>query len=238
MSVGVFVTGTDTGVGKTCVATALLTVLSTQGWRTAGFKPVAAGLGDEPDAVNDDVVALQSASSLPLSTHQVGPWQLRAACAPHVAAELEAQQLPRTGWREQAYALAQQADVVVVEGAGGFCVPLSARHEPRWGLDDVAADLGWPVLLVVGVRLGCLNHALLTAQSIEARGLRLAGWVGNRIDPAMAHADANLDSLRAWLPAPCWGDVPWMATPSVQGVVSALHLPIIATALGLGLTRC
>ncbi|MES2887445.1 MAG: dethiobiotin synthase [Pseudomonadota bacterium] len=238
MSVGVFVTGTDTGVGKTCVATALLTALSAQGWRTAGFKPVAAGLGDGPDAVNDDVAALQSAASLPLSSHQVGPWQLRTACAPHVAAELEARQLPRTGWREQAHALARQADIVVVEGAGGFCVPLSPAHAPRWGLDDVATDIGWPVLLVVGLRLGCLNHALLTAQAIEARGLWLAGWVGNRIDPAMAHADANMDSLRAWLPAPCWGDVPWMATPSAHSAVAALDLPVVARALGLKQAPC
>jgi dethiobiotin synthetase len=232
---GFFVTGTDTGVGKTCISAGLLTVLAGQGFRCAGFKPVAAGLeeGGLP-AVNDDVQALQAASNVSLDPHKVGPFQFRAACAPHLAAQQEGVRLPRGGWRERALAVSEEAEVLIAEGAGGFCVPLSQAHEaPRWGLDDVAVELGWPVVLVVGLRLGCLNHALLTAQAIAARGLLLAGWVCNRVDPLMLHADDNLASLRAWLPAPCWGDVPWMDAPSPLAVAAALDAPSILKALAV-----
>ncbi len=231
---GLFVTGTDTGVGKTCISTGLLVALSRQGWRVAGFKPVAAGLPQGSDR-NEDVAALQAASSQPVLAEHVGPFQLREACAPHIAAQLEGRCLPREGWRERVQALAPHADIVVAEGAGGFCVPLSAVDDARWGLDDVAAALGWPVVLVVGLRLGCLNHALLTAQAIAARGLPLAGWVANRIDPAMPHAEANLASLRAWLPAPCWGDIPWMAeTPAAAQVADRLDPAAVRAALAPG----
>lgn len=232
---GFFVTGTDTGVGKTCISAGLLTLLAWQGFRCAGFKPVAAGLEEgRLPAVNDDVQALQAASNVSLDPHKVGPFQFRAACAPHIAAQQEGVRLPRGGWRERALAVSEEAEVLVTEGAGGFCVPLSQLHEaPRWGLDDVAVELGWPVVLVVGLRLGCLNHALLTAHAIAARGLLLAGWVCNRVDPQMLHADDNLASLRAWLPAPCWGDVPWMEAPTPLAVAAALDAPSIVKALSV-----
>ncbi len=224
---GIFVTGTDTGVGKTLVSVALLRLLSEQGLRVVGFKPVAAGL--DKTGQNEDIEALQAASNIRVSRQQVGPYQLQAACAPHLAAQMQGVSLPSEGWRERALALQSRADVVIAEGAGGFCVPLSLT--PRWGLDDVAADLQWPVVLVIGLRLGCLNHALLTAQAIAARGLSLAGWVCNRIDPHMLWADENLASLKALLAAPCWGDIPWMPALSKAQAVAALDGALIVNTL-------
>ena len=228
---GLFITGTDTGVGKTLISTGLLAALAGQGLRCAGFKPVAAGV--EAGAVaNEDVLALQAASCGAAGLDQVGPFQFTDACAPHIAASHAGVRLPRHGWRERALTVSPGADVLMAEGAGGFCVPLSPVGEVRWGLDDVAVDLGWPVVLVVGLRLGCLNHSLLTAQAIAARGLRLAGWVCNRVDPSMPHADENLASLSAWLSAPCWGDVPWMAAPVTPSDVAAhLDVPAVLSAL-------
>lgn len=224
---GLFITGTDTGVGKTCVSVALLHLLSQQGWCVAGFKPVAAGVNEAGS--NEDVEALQAASSRALTSQQVGPYQLRAACAPHLAAQMQGVSVPREGWLGRAQALGDNLDLVIAEGAGGFCVPLNLH--PRWGLDDVAVEFQWPVILVVGLRLGCLNHALLTAQAIAARGLALAGWVCNRIDPSMPWADDNLASLKSLLSAPCWGDIPWMATPNSAQAAAALDSALILRTL-------
>ena len=169
----VFVTGTDTEVGKTHVSAALLHWAGQQGWRSAGCKPVAAGLDD--DGHNEDVQRLRAASTLPLATQEVGPLQFQAACAPHIAAALEGRSIALGPLVAQARALAARADVLVVEGVGGFCVPLG----PEGDTADLAVALGYPVILVVGLRLGCINHALLTAEAVRARGLRLAGWVAN-----------------------------------------------------------
>ncbi len=224
---GLFITGTDTGVGKTCVSVALLHLLSAQGWRVAGFKPVAAGTSESGD--NEDVEALQAASSIPVNREQVGPYQFRAACAPHLAAQMQGVSLPRRGWQARAQALGDELDMIIAEGAGGFCVPLGLN--PRWGLDDVAAELQWPVILVVGLRLGCINHSLLTMQAIASRGLTLAGWVCNRIDPHMPWADDNLASLKSLLPAPCWGDIPWMPAPHPAQAAAALDSALILRTL-------
>jgi dethiobiotin synthetase len=227
---GFFITGTDTGVGKTLISTGILAALAACGLRGAGFKPVAAGI-DPGSNTNEDVLALHSVSPPSIPLNQVGPFQFREACAPHIAAAHEGQALPRQGWKQRASAFAPQAEVLIVEGAGGFCVPLSPLGEPRWGLDDLAQDLGLPVVLVVGLRLGCLNHALLTAQAVQARGLPLAGWVCNRVDPAMLHPEENRASLRAWLPAPCWGDVPWMPQATPTQVAAHLDTPAMLRAL-------
>ena len=220
----VFVTGTDTEIGKTRVSAALLQVCARRGLRAAGIKLVAAGV-DEIDGrwINEDVAVLRAASSAPLSDAETGPVQLRTACAPHLAAHLEGQTLERGVFRAHVQRMATRAQVLVVEGVGGFCVPMSAPGaENRWGMHDVAADLALPVVLVVGLRLGALNHALLSARAIEAQGLRLAGWVCNRVDPAMSSADENLATLKEWLPAPCLGDVPYLANPSPEAVADAL----------------
>ncbi|WP_298292457.1 dethiobiotin synthase [Thiomonas sp.] len=221
---GCFVTGTDTGVGKTAVSAALLHWCGLQGWRSAGLKPVAAGM--EPLGgrwVNTDVLALQRASSLPLSEDDVGPCQLRAACAPHIAARLEGRSIALPPLLAAAQALARRADALVVEGVGGFVVPLDAQHDTA----DLAQALGLPVVLVVGMRLGCLNHALLTAQGIEARGLRLAGWVANTVDPAMPWLQDNVATLRAWLGgrygAAELGCVPRLDDAQPQRILPHLH---------------
>lgn len=258
---GFFVTGTDTDAGKTRVSAALLHALAQAGWRSAGFKPVAAGtrLLDGPDdmngnnsvggmdgidgpnsrpaqRVNDDVRALRNASApaLRLSDAEVGPFQFDAACAPHIAAALQGQRISRAALLSGARALAARADALVVEGAGGFCVPLG----DDWDSADLAADLQLPVLLVVGLRLGCINHALLTAEAVRARGLRLAGWVGNCIAPDMPWRGENIATLRQRFErqaTPCLGIIPWLLDPTPAAVADHFD-PAALTALFSPLT--
>lgn len=231
---GVFVTGTDTDVGKTCVSAGLLLWLRDAGLRSAGFKPVAAGMqAIGGRLVNDDVAVLRAGSGVDLSDAEVGPLQFQAACAPHIAAALEGRQIDRMLLGQAARALAARCDFLLAEGAGGFCVPLG----PDWDTADLAGDLGLPLLLVVGLRLGCLNHALLTAEAITARGLPLAGWVANLADPAMPHCGENVATLRHELQrrhgAPCLGVVPRLATPSAAAVAAHLDGPALRTAFRL-----
>ena len=203
---GAFVTGTDTGVGKTVVAAALLRALVRDGRRAVGMKPVAAGLAAGA-TVHADVGTLVAAGNVDAPLADICPFSFALPIAPHLAAETDGVGID-LGTISAAYArLAATADAVVVEGAGGVLVPLSRRAD----MLDIPARLGLPVLLVVGMRLGCLNHALLSALAIGARGLRLAGWVANRIDPAMDRADASVAALRERLPAPLLADVDWNA---------------------------
>jgi dethiobiotin synthetase len=223
---GCFVTGTDTEVGKTHISAAIVHALAASGWRSAGFKPVAAGATlIDGVAVNDDVRALRRASPLALTDAQVGPCQFSTACAPHIAAAQEGRAIDRNALLHAAHQLAAQAEVLVVEGVGGWLVPLGAD----WDSADLATDLGLPVVLVVGLRLGCINHARLSAQAVCASGLRLAGWVANSVSPAaMPWQGDNLASLRAWLlrqhDAPCLGVVPWLADPSPSAIATHLDL--------------
>lgn len=220
---GCFVTGTDTEVGKTRISAALLHWCAQQGWRSAGFKPVAAGTSlIDGHWVNEDVRALREASSLDMSDAEAGPFQFEAACAPHIAAALQNQTIDRAAILRAARELAVRTDLLVVEGVGGFCVPLGSD----WDSADLACDFQLPVLLVVGLRLGCINHALLTAQAVRARGLHLAGWIGNSVAPAMPWVDENVTTLRQRLlqlhGAPCLGLVPWLTEPTPANV--AAHL--------------
>jgi dethiobiotin synthetase len=226
---GCFVTGTDTEIGKTRISAALLHWLAQSGRRSAsaGLKPVSAGTDViDGQRVNEDVRALREAGSVALTDAEVGPLQFDAACAPHIAAALEGRPIDRAAILNAARALAARSDMLVVEGVGGFCVPLGAD----WDTADLARDLGLPVVLVVGLRLGCINHTLLTAEAIRARGLRLAGWVGNRVVRDMPWVDENVATLRDWLArqhgAPCLGVVPWLADPSPAAV--AAHLDAAA----------
>lgn len=217
---GLFVTGTDTGVGKTRVAAALLHLLGAGGMRSAGCKPVAAGLTMIGGILgNEDVRALRDAGTLPMTDADVGPCQLAEACAPHIAAERERRDIDPSALLGAVRALAKRAEYLVVEGVGGFRVPLA----PGWDSADLARDLGLPVVLVVGLRLGCLNHALLTAEAVDRQGLELAGWIANRIDPAMPHAEANVSALQAHLPAACLGVVPWLVQPTPAAVAAHLN---------------
>jgi dethiobiotin synthetase len=229
---GLFITGTDTEVGKTHVAAGLLHLLAQDGARTAGLKPVAAGLSEVGGRwVNEDVDTLRAASSLPLSDAEVGPYQFRAACAPHIAAAQEGRTIDRSTLLAAAHGLAARCDWLVVEGVGGWRVPLA----PGWDSAALAADLGLPVVLVVGLRLGCISHALLTAESVRARGLPLVGWVANRIDPAMLHANDNLATLHQTLRDEhgigCLGVVPWLSPPSPAAVAVHLDRPALMAAL-------
>lgn len=205
---GVFVTGTDTGIGKTHVAVALVAALRASGVAVAGMKPVAAGI-DPPDETNADVAALAQADGLALAPADRNPFAFAPAIAPHLAARESGAAIDLPTIAAAYVRLAAVAPTVVVEGAGGALVPLGAAHD----MLDIPRRLRLPVLLVVGVRLGCLSHALLTAQAIAARGLVFTGWVANRIEPAMQRADENVADLKARLPAPCVADVAFGATP-------------------------
>jgi len=224
---GCFITGTDTDVGKTQVSAALLHWLAQAGWRSAGFKPVAAGTRlIDGQSVNEDVRALRQASSLALTDAEVGPFQFETACAPHIAAELEHKSIDRAEILRAAHALATRADLLVIEGVGGFCVPLG----PDWDSADMASDMNLPVLLVVGLRLGCINHALLTAQAIRAQGLQLAGWVGNSVNPTMPWLNENVATLRQRFESqniPCWGLVPWLADPTPAAIAACFEQPVL-----------
>ncbi len=219
---GLFVTGTDTEIGKTCVSAGLVHALQARGWRVAPLKPLAAGQQRGADGTwfNEDVRRLHAVQSLGLSEAEIGPLQWRSACAPHLAALHEGRPVDRTAVLASAHVLAARADLLVVEGVGGFRVPLL----PGWDTADLAADLGLPVLLVVGLRLGCLNHAALTAEAVRARGLKLAGWVANTVDSGLDHTEDNIRTLQALLSAPCWGRVPRLTDPTPQAVARYLTL--------------
>lgn len=212
-----FVTGTDTGAGKTLVSCALLYGFAAQGRRAAGFKPVAAGC--DADGHNGDASALRAASTMPLSYGQVNPYCLREAVAPHIAVRNEGVniELPRilAAYRE----LESLADVVIVEGAGGFRVPLNDTQDSA----DLAQELGIPVIVVVGMRLGCLNHTLLTVEAIDARGLTMAGWVANMLDAEMASVEENIAALQQRIAAPLLGVVPYMAQPEARHAAREFH---------------
>ncbi len=201
---GLFITGTDTGVGKTLVTAAMLHVARGLGLAAVGMKPVAAGCEEVSGAWrNEDVDAL-IAAGIPAPVELVNPYRFRPAIAPHIAAEWKGERIEIARIRAAFDALFEHAERVLVEGAGGFRVPLDDRHD----LADLAVALDLPVVLVVGMRLGCINHALLTAEAIAARGLRLAAWVANRIDPDMAAYAENLKTLQQRLDAPMLAELP------------------------------
>jgi dethiobiotin synthetase len=202
--IGCFVTGTDTGVGKTLVAAALLHALAARHNRVVGMKPVAAGVVRMGDAwVSEDAHALRAASTCKVPPELDNPILLPDALSPHIAAERAGVRICVDHLVACYRELARRADAVVVEGAGGFHVPLSARTTGA----DLAQALALPVVLVVGLRLGCLNHAQLTSEAIRARGLALAGWVANRIEPKMQAQEENIVWLRRQLAAPLLADI-------------------------------
>lgn len=216
-----FVTGTDTGVGKTVIAAALLRGLRERGQRVAGMKPVASGCRRSPDGiVSDDALALIAEASESAPYRIVNPYAFIPPIAPHVAA-VEAGTRIDLRELERAYRiLAGLADVVVIEGAGGWLTPLDAKHS----LADFARKVKADVVLVVGLRLGCLNHALLSAQAIEHSGLKLAGWVANAIDPGFERVSDNVRALQERLKAPLLGQVAHLSTPGAAAAVEYLRL--------------
>lgn len=232
-SKGIFVTGTDTEIGKTRVSAAIVALLGKCGLRAAGLKPIAAGTElIDGECINEDVYALRAAASMPITAAEICPYQFAAACAPHVAAALEGRRIERARVLAAVAAVAQRADRVVVEGVGGFRVPLgdAAGPDGAWDSADLAVELGLPVLLVVGLRLGCINHALLSAEAIRARGLHLCGWVANTVDPDMPWVAENLDALAHGLgSAPCLGLIPRLPAPTPEAIAPYLNVPALHT---------
>jgi len=211
MSKRFFVAGTDTGVGKTLITCALLHAAAARGVSTLGLKPVAAGCDETLEGLrNDDALALMVASTVKLDYAQVNPVALREAVAPHIAAQHENRTLQVARLAGLCRGALSKAELVLIEGAGGWRVPLSGRET----LAQLAVELRLPVILVVGIRLGCLNHALLTAEAIRSDRLPLAGWVANIIDPATACIDENIETLQRWLGAPLLAKVPY--TPAIR----------------------
>ena len=201
-----FVAGTDTGVGKTWVAVQILRSLQAAGWRAAGMKPVAAGAQMTPAGLrNDDALALAAASGVELPYEVTNPCCLPEATSPHLAAESAGSRINIDAIVAAFRQIKRLTDVIVVEGAGGWLAPVGSPDSSGTvgpTMQDVALALGQPVVLVVGLRLGCLSHALLTADAIRRSGLPLAGWIANRIDPCFADQGRYLDSLQARLPEP------------------------------------
>jgi dethiobiotin synthetase len=215
-----FIAGTDTGVGKTAVAVALLRALARNGWRAVGMKPVASGRAPG-EALNADVAALMRAAGVAAPLEEVNPYAFEAAIAPHVAAAQEGRRIALDVITGAASALAQRADVIVVEGAGGVLVPIDERHD----MLDVAAALDATVVLVVGVRLGCINHALLSAIAIRARRTPLAGWVAARVDPRMPFAADSVSAIADRIGMAPLADLAGPGEAWPDGALAALGFP-------------
>lgn len=220
MAKAFFITGTDTEIGKTTIAAGLLAAANRRGLKTAAIKPIAAGCERTPDGLrNDDALLLQRTMSLPLSYYEINPVALELAMAPHLAAE-------QAGVRINSMQLAglcrgvllQRADLTLIEGAGGWRVPLNAREL----LSQLPKTLGLQVIMVVGMRLGCINHALLTAEAIARDGLTLAGWVANSCVPDMPCLQENIATIRGYLRAPCLGEVPYLTAAQPASVADYL----------------
>jgi dethiobiotin synthetase len=204
---GFFITGTDTEVGKTLIASALILKMKSliPNQTVMGFKPVVAGTSQSPDnlTVNEDLESLKLASGYPGNASDLCPYLLPTPAAPHLVAKSMGLTLELSTMLSSYEGMSAKADWIVVEGAGGFLVPINEKQD----LGDLAQSLQIPVILVVGLRLGCINHALLSVAAIAQRGLTLAGWVANTIDADMPYLHENIDTLRARIPAPLLGIV-------------------------------
>lgn len=217
-----FITGTDTGIGKTAVTCGLLTALSACGKRAAGMKPVATGA--DAAGFNEDVMALLASSMPGLATRAVNPYAFKAPTAPHIAASLEHRVVEWNPLTMAYQTLLMAAEVVLVEGVGGWRVPLSqeitqAELSRRWSL---------PVILVVGIRLGAINHTLLTVEAIKNDCCSLLGWIANVIDPSYSYVEDTIATLTARVDARCLALVPWSGTPTPAYMASQLSAVAMA----------
>lgn len=224
---GIYITGTDTGAGKTLASCALLHALRARGLRAVGMKPLACGCESTRQGLrNDDALALQAASDPRPSYEDLNPVALSQPLAPEIAAREAGVEVALAPMLAAYQRLAEHADVLVVEGVGGWMAPLST------GLDqvDLVRALAVPVILVVGMRLGCINHARLSAAAIVADGCQLVGWIASEVDPGMARRDENFALLSQRLPAPCLGRLPWVDDPDPARLAAHLDLAL-ATSL-------
>lgn len=223
MTRGYFVTGTDTGVGKTLVSAALLHVLSSRGLHTAAMKPVASGCTPTPDGPrSDDALTLLRHATVQCPYAQCNPYSFVPAIAPHLAAHEARVRIEPAAICSLFDALKAGADAVVVEGVGGWSVPLNERET----VADLARALQLPVILVVGLRLGCLNHALLTAEAIARDECVLAGWIANQPDPEMERVQDNISALTERIRAPHLGTIAWQAQPDVAAAARLLRIEL------------
>lgn len=223
-----FITGTDTEVGKTLAACALTQGFREKGEKVLGMKPIAAG--QNANGHNEDVLQLRAAGSFLAPLEEHSPYCFKAAMAPHLAALAEGGVIERTHILRAFEHLKVRADRVIVEGAGGFRIPLGFENGQPWDSADLAVSFGCPVILVVGLRLGCLNHALLTAEAIQSRGLSLAGWIGNTLNPEMPGLTENIQTLTRLLPCPVLGILPHLENPEDALTASrALNLSALLT---------
>ncbi|ACT07376.1 dethiobiotin synthase [Dickeya chrysanthemi Ech1591] len=219
-----FVTGTDTEVGKTVASVALLQAARRAGYRTAGYKPVASGCDVTPHGIrNSDALQLQANSSVALPYEAVNPLAFLAPTSPHIVSAEENRPIAFSTLSDGLRSLARQADWVLVEGAGGWFTPLSGRQT----FADWVQEEALPVILVVGVKLGCINHALLTAQAVRHAGLRLAGWVANVVQPPGLYHAAYLQTLRESIPAPLLGEIPHLSEPFQQDIGDYLNITLL-----------
>ena len=219
---GYFITGTDTECGKTEITLGLMHLLQARGHVVLGMKPVASGAGYTPDGLrNADAVRIREQASFPLPYEMVNPYAFEPPIAPHLAAEKAGVDISLENIHACYRKLITQSDRVLVEGVGGWRVPLGAQS----AVSDLAVRLNISVILVVGLRLGCINHALLSAESIQASGLELAGWVANVADPDMLESEGNLRSLQRRIAAPLLGLVPRLQQPSPAAIAEKLNLP-------------
>jgi dethiobiotin synthetase len=187
-----FITGTDTDVGKTYVACKLINDYVAQGYKVVGMKPVAAG-GDFVDGkwLNEDVLKLEAVSNIKAPRELINPYSFKEAIAPHITAGKSGVEIKIEVIQQAFKQLADMADIVIVEGAGGFLVPINSEET----MADLTAALNIPIILVVGMKLGCINHSLLTVEAIQARNLNLHGWIANNIEPDMAFCDENIATI-------------------------------------------
>lgn len=223
MEPGYFITGTDTDCGKTVITLGLMQHLQSEGFSVVGMKPVASGSEWTTAGLrNGDATQIQKQGSTQLEYGWINPYAFEPAIAPHLAAQQCGQEIDIQLIKEHYLKLAQTADKVLVEGVGGWLVPLSDSCL----LPDLAVALALPVVMVVGMRLGCINHSLLTQDTIAASGCRLAGWVANTVEPEMAEFEANLQTLRHRLAAPLFGVVPYLDNADPHAVARHLRLPL------------
>ncbi|MFP5393679.1 MAG: dethiobiotin synthase [Gammaproteobacteria bacterium] len=216
-----FVTGTDTEIGKTLVSAAILHKLASGGVRACGMKPVAAGAElRDGELHNDDADMLIAAGNVTLPSNITTPYMLREPAAPHIAAAIDGVTIESVPIIAAYAEVAAAADAVVVEGVGGFRVPFSSDFDSA----DLAEQLNLPVILVVGLRLGCINHALLTVEAVIQRDLVLAGWVANEVDPDMRFIDENVEALARLIPAPLLGRVPRLEAPTAANAAPFIDL--------------
>jgi len=216
-----FITGTDTGIGKTLVSCALLHAFAARGIPVAGFKPVACGCDE--DGQNEDVKKLRAASNVPASYRQINPYNFIQPIAPHIAAQNAGVCIDFARIMDSYRELASQADVVIVEGIGGFQVPLNDTQDSA----DLAVLLGLPVIMVVGMRLGCLSHALLTARAIAVCRLECAAWVANVLDADMAVLAENISALQQRIASPLLGVVPFQSDLDERKAAGKLNLELL-----------